>query len=1535
MKKKIIIGILLILTAVAFYYYALKPTKILFINYKDFQFVNILNSEIDSNIKLTSKTIKDLKNLKDYDFIILRAHGLTLSKQAKQAVKEAGDSGIGVLVTSSTSPENDITTIGGRDREILEKYIDNGGSQNYTMMFRYIRKNICNKVLWGKTIKDPIKVPYNYLFYPNVSKYFLTVKEYLDFYKQEGKYKEKAKKIAIFASNLGSANGSDQISLIVKFLEEQGVNVFVVSGFSKRFQYLKEINPDLAIYLPHGSFALQKKDELIKYLKSKGTPLLCPINVFEPYEKWVKKQMGVVGGMLGQSIVVPEFDGGIEPIAISAQFKNKQGLYVFKGIERRCRKLANRAVAWLKLKSLDNSQKKVAVYYYKGPGKNAMTASGLEVSPSLYNLLKYLKNEGYNTGELPENEKDFYKLIQAKGSIYGNYAKGNIDKYLKSGAAELIAADEYDSWLKETLEKPVYKSLIDQHGKVPGKYMVLNKNNKDYIAVTRIKFGNITILPQPMPGAGKDENKLVHGVKMAPPHTYVASYLWCSKKFKANVIMHFGTHGSLEFTPYKQTALSDYDWPDILIGELPHIYLYTISNIGEAMIAKRRSYATISSHITPPFKESSIYGDLSKLEVKVRDYESISDPSVKNVYKKNVAKLIKKLNLTRDLNFKDLNNLSDDDMEKIHNYLHTISHSKINDGLYTLGVPYNQEQIQITAKLMSIDAIANCLAKIAISKNKEKESIFDNKVEFDRKYLSKSEKIVKQILDNQREPLSFIDKDKLIEIEKREKAINSRPTMASMMAQALSANENKKSKKKAKKKYDTAHYLKKLESEDIKFLKTLTNEKKFKRTSKLLDNKYRGMIKMMSKMNKKMAASVAIASKPAVLNVLNLMQDKDNKKKIFAYLSDENFLKSVKEESSKIIKEELSAITQDKVINNLIKNSKDIDSQYSIPQLREIENKVSFLLTHYEKINDKDNYGKENLKLLIKELGRNIEKKQKKYNALMDVYINYKKLLLSVKVNEFKIKQSFINDLESIMDGFNGKYILPSSGGDPIRSPDSVPTGKNLVSIDPNLTPSKEVWEISKKLGDDLIKARLNDTGKYPVKVAFTLWGGEFLRDRGITLGEIFYLMGVKPKWNMLGRVYGVELIEEEDLNRPRIDVVVQTSGQFRDIAPSRIFLINKAVKLAASARSDKFPNYVRENSVQLEADLKSGGISPAKANKYSYLRVFGGVNGNYGTGIMSMVESDKWSNTKEIAKRYINNMGAVYSQDQWGEYIPGLFKGAVKRTDTLIQSRSSNTYGPLSLDHVYEFMGGFNTVIKEVNGNKSPKAYFNDLRDSLNPKIQSLKEAVNIEARAKFFNPSYIKGLISGGASSAEVFAELVRNTYGWSVTKNEVIDPTIWDDINDVYINDKYNLKLRDFFETKNPYALQDITSFMLESNRRGFWKPSKEVIKNIMSLHINLIDKHKASCSGFVCNNKSLRKFIEKNSDEQSAKILKRELDNAKVAKKIFDKKKKEATVLKKEEKKKINSKNVKSLKLLLGIAVFIMLLIIAGKVMRRKK
>lgn len=1282
--KYVIIGIIILVAAVTGYFRFIAPTKVAFVNFSDFLYVDVVEADTNPFIRVQRLSFREdaapqcpvtgrtrpgegrAPNLSRYRAVFIFGMGLKINETQRRQIERAMAKGTKVYVAAATSDDNRITNLSPQDLFFIEGYFGNRSKENVRRLLNYTRRVLDRKTLFSEKVEEPLIIPANIFFHLQEEDYFASYPEYQAFYEEKGYYQEGAPRVIIFTSNIRRGAAA---KMITQDLEERGFNVYPVAGFDRRLEFIRAVDPDLAILMPHGRLSTGKADKAVKLLEEKNIPLLCPISVFGPYEEWLKCQQGMSGGMLSQSIVMPELDGGVVPYTVSAQFKGPHGLYVPRGIPERIKIFGNKVENWLKLQAMPNSEKKVAIFYYKGPGLNAMVASGMEVAPSLLNLLRHLKEQGYSTGPLPANEEELLERIQREGTVLGDYAKGAFNEFLDKGNPALIAAETYLEWLAQDLRPEMAKNIENIYGPPPGTYMSLEKDGESYLAVARIQFGNIVLLPQPLPGYGEDESRLIHGAEKAPPHTYVAAYLWARNEFNADALMHFGTHGSLEFTPYKQVALSQYDWPDALIGDMPHIYIYVINNIGEAMIAKRRSYAVIVSHLTPPFAEGGLYVELNDLHQKLHDYEVAESEMLKNQYRRSIKELLIELDMHLDLGWPELKDkeLTAEMMVKVHNHIHAISEAKITLGLYTLGERYQEERIYETVRQMAVDPIAFSRARLDVLDGKITEERLNDAHYFDEKYRRKAFRIIESILRKGVSPAQFLEETK----------------------------------------------------------------------------------KDLKKLEEKEATEVELS-----------------------------------------------------------------------PEERE----------------------------------------------RLRVIRNYQNTILSIKDYYSGLRDSPIRELAAVTNALSGGFIIPSSGGDAIFNPEAVPTGRNLYSINPEKTPTPESWKVGVALARQLMETRLKETGEHLRKVAFTLWGGEFIRGQGTTLAQIFYLLGVEPIRDSRGVVRDVRLIPPEKLGRPRVDVAVQTSGQFRDIAASRIFLINRAVALASQCPGiDEHKNYVREGTLIAERIMLEQGLSPIEARLFATARVFGGVGGSYGTAIMGLVEAgDKWEEEKEIAEQYLKNMGAIYTESHWGHFQPGIFEAALQDAEVVMHPRSSNVSGPLSLDHVYEFMGGLNATIRHVTG-EDPAAYFSDLRNRHRPVVQGLKEAIWVEARTTLFNPKYIQALQEGGATSAEKFAETFRNTYGWNVMKPQAIDNELWEELHEVYIRDKHNLGIKEFFRDKNPYALQEMTAVMLETIRKGYWEASEQIIKELVDLHARLVKDHHAGCSVFVCDNLKLREMIRDLIDE----------------------------------------------------------------------
>lgn len=1313
-KRIIAVSVALICAAVLLWIlwlYTGSRTEVAFMNYQVIQLGEISRANDNPRIRISELSPEDAAMSGKYDMLFINGMGLRITEEQRQAVLDAARKGLPVVTTMVTNPSNDINSLDSLREVEVKAYLSNGGRTNYRNMMAYIRRHIDRKIVSAPEPGEVVEYRTENIYRPDPDggeeKGFRSIAEYERFLKAEKLYSDKAPRIVI-TGQMGDATE------LVRSFEATGNLAYPIRSIRNmvRGGQLDSIRPAAIVNMAHGRMG----DETVEYLKSRNIPLFSPLNVNTLVSSWENDPMGMNGGFLSQSVVTPEIDGAIRPFAVFGHYEGKDGLQRLEAIPDRLDEFVEAVNRHIALKTIPDSEKKLAIFYYKGAGQNALTAAGMEVIPSLYNFLTCLKENGYNVEGLPASPEALGELIMKKGALFGSYAEGAASRFMQEGDPEWVDSGTYSEWVTKALPPRLYEEVTALNGEFPGPYM----SDGERMAVARVKLGNVVLLPQPAAGGGENDFAMVHGTGSAPPHNYIAAYLYARYGFGADVLMHFGTHGSLEFTPRKQVALSSYDWPDRLTGPLPHLYLYTIADVGEGIIAKRRSYAGLLSHLTAPFMESEVrgmYKDLTDLfaEYDRKSEQDVPDSKELDRISLKIKGLSSEMGISADLGLDTAGNTpyTSEEIFRIENFAEELVSEKVTGRLYVLGEKYEKEQIVSTVYAMSTDPVAYGLFGLDKAAGKADDGILKRMPEFNRRYVAPARRIVGRLLaqgrpadDSQLCTIAGITPEELARAREIGKSLQAPPDMMSMMMEMAG----------------------KMSSEGMSS----------------------GMMSAMGKM----AAMRKSYSQ------------------------------------------------------------KELDFARCVMELEQ---------------------------------------------AVLNVD-NYARLL----------ETSPDTELESALNALEGGYVAPSPGGDPVANPNTLPTGRNLFAINAEATPTRSAWEKGKQLAEntiELYRSRHNDS--IPRKVSYTLWSGEFIETEGATVAQILYMLGVEPVYDSFGRVTDIRLIPSEQLGRPRIDVVVQTSGQLRDLAASRLFLIDRAVRMAAAAGDEPYVNNVAEGIKETERVLTEKGVTPKQAREMSAYRVFGGIGGNYGTGIQGMVEaSDRWDSGSEIAKVYINNMGAYYgSQEAWEQFMEFAFEAALTRTDAVVQPRQSNTWGALSLDHVYEFMGGLNLAVKEVTG-KDPDAYLSDYRNRNRVRMQEVKEAIGVESRTTILNPSYIREKMKGGAGDADAIAETVMNTFGWNVMKPDAVEDRLWNEIYEVYVRDRFGLGVKGYFEDVNPAALEEMTAIMLETVRKGMWNATEQQVKDIAELHTGLISEFGPSCSGFVCDNPALKNYIASNVDPAQA-------------------------------------------------------------------
>lgn len=444
------------------------------------------------------------------------------------------------------------------------------------------------------------------------------------------------------------------------------------------------------------------------------------------------------------------------------------------------------------------------------------------------------------------------------------------------------------------------------------------------------------------------------------------------------------------------------------------------------------------------------------------------------------------------------------------------------------------------------------------------------------------------------------------------------------------------------------------------------------------------------------------------------------------------------------------------------------------------------------------------------------------------------------------------DETANLLRAMEGRYIAPGPGPEPIRNPASVPPGRNLYALNPEEIPTKAAWEVAVKLADEMLAA------KKVHKVGIDLSGMSTMQDFGVTEAQILYLMGVKPIWDQNNLAIDVELIPADQLKRPRVDVFIAMGGSYKENFPSRVKLLDKAVHLAAAANDAD--NGVRAGSQALEAALLKKGFAAGRAHSLADARIFGTGNASIGgTNILYLApRSGVWDTDDDIASVYIDHMSYVYTGDLWGEKIDGLYEQAIQGTDTLVRVWSSNLTSQLSNHHAYEYLGGMSLAVTKLTGHE-PDAVIDDVRDPDGPRVRDFSEVLATDFRMQLLNTAWINGMKQHDYAGAGQIAELVKNTFGWQVTRRSSVSNGTWNDIYQTYIKDKNNLDLHAWFDRVNPHAQQEIAATMLEAARKGYWNASQDQLMGISQVYAASVAKFGVSDGLVTGGNMALQKFV----------------------------------------------------------------------------
>ncbi|AWB65803.1 hypothetical protein C2869_04825 [Saccharobesus litoralis] len=434
-----------------------------------------------------------------------------------------------------------------------------------------------------------------------------------------------------------------------------------------------------------------------------------------------------------------------------------------------------------------------------------------------------------------------------------------------------------------------------------------------------------------------------------------------------------------------------------------------------------------------------------------------------------------------------------------------------------------------------------------------------------------------------------------------------------------------------------------------------------------------------------------------------------------------------------------------------------------------------------------------------------------------------------------------IKELDSLVAGLNGKFISVKNGGDPVRNPESLPTGFNLIGFNPSRLPTKAAYEQGSELAEEVIANYYKKHGEYPDKLAFSLWSVEAMRHYGVLESQALRAMGIRPKWSPDGRVVGTEIIPYQELNRPRVDVVLSATGLYRDAFPNVIEMLAKTIKELSELKEQG--NSIWQNSLKVQQQLQDEGVAEDEAVYLSSVRIFSNSFGDYGSGVDDpIMASDTWQTDKKIADNYLATMGKHFGVDKsrWGQEIDNLYAKQLSGTDVAIFSRSSNLYGMITSDDPFEYFGSLALAVRNIDG-KSPEMMISNLRNTKRAKMELAADMMSKELRTRNFHKRWIAEMQKEGYSGALTMAGALNNFWGWQVVDPNVVRNDQWDEFADIYVNDKLEMGLDEWFEDVNPKALTRMMERMLEAERKEYWDTDPERLKQIVEKYIEMIEKY----------------------------------------------------------------------------------------------
>ncbi|MBP9200766.1 MAG: cobaltochelatase subunit CobN [Gemmatimonadales bacterium] len=858
--------------------------------------------------------------------------------------------------------------------------------------------------------------------------------------------------------------------------------------------------------------------------------LSLPSLEFQTIEEWERDPRGLNPLQATLQVAIPELDGAIAPLVFGGRGQGEHGPSPAAiPMADRIALLARRVERLIRLRRTPRGERKLGIILFNFPPNagNTGSAAYLAVFPSLQRVLASLKEQGYRV-DLPESVDALREAI----------TEGNAKRY---GAAAnvhtTIPADDH------VRREPYLAELEQVWGPAPGKQQADGRS----LFVLGAQFGNVFVGVQPAFGWEGDPMRLLFEGNFAPTHAFSAFYRWLRQDFAADAVLHFGTHGALEFMPGKQVGLSSRCWPERLIDDLPNVYLYASNNSSEGTLAKRRGAATLVSYLTPPLSNAGLYRKLAEVKATLDRYRAAAPEAVAE--RASLAELLQKEAAALELAAAEPAwpaATRDQAIDALRGRLLELEYTLIPLGLHVVG-----EAMPEDARRTTVEALA---------------------------------------------------------------------------ATGCSGEE-------------------------------------LERADRLLAEDH---------------------------------------------------------------------------------------------------------------------------------------------------------------------------EVPGLLRALDARYVPPAPGGDLLRTPAVLPTGRNLYGFDPYRVPSGFAVLEGRKRAAQLLETTTAAEGGLPETVAMVLWGTDNMKTEGVPLAIALALLGAAPRFDDVGRLVGARLLPLEQLGRPRVDVVLTLSGIFRDLLPLQTRLLAEAALLAARAEEPAERNFVRKHAL---AHMAATGADLETAA----LRVFSNADGAYGSNVNLLLDNGRWTSEDELAEQFLRRKGFAYGVNGQPRAEAALFERTLATAQVSFQNLDSVELGTTDIDQYVESLGGMNRLITRARGSR-PAAYIGD-HTGADGKIRTLEEQVALETRTRLLNPKWYEAQLAYGYEGVRNLSGHVTTTFGWSAT-GSAVPQWVYTEVTETFVLDP---AMRDRLAALNPSAAAGMAQRLLEANDRGYWQPDPSTLDALRQASADLDDRLEGVVAG----------------------------------------------------------------------------------------